>query len=131
MDDRLDIGQTLARDVRDQPVWGGNMGDAPGIHKRWRIWRVRFTIASLMIAVAVTGTALGTVMERRSRFLRIAEQHRSQIVGAQEVLALGRDRICRRYWMDAKGNVVSATQAAKDNWHSRMSEKYLFAASQP
>ncbi len=84
-----------------------------------------------MIAVAVTGTPLGTIMERRSRFLRLAAQHRSQFVGVQEVSAMGGDRICRHYWMDANGNVVSATQAAKYEWHGRMAEKYFVAASQP
>lgn len=96
-----------------------------------RVPRVRFTIRSLMIAVAVVGTVLGVVLERRSRFLRLAEYHRSQIVGAHLVQALMRNRGCVTYWMDANGRTVSSAQPAKDQWHNELSSKYLLAARCP
>jgi hypothetical protein len=110
------------------------MSDLPRLRKLGRFPRVRFSVATLLIAVAVTGTVLGTVMERRARFLRIAEQHRSQITGARGawVMMSGPSgRICRRVYRDAKGNVVPAEKVAKDPWHRTMSDKYFRAASQP
>jgi hypothetical protein len=84
-----------------------------------------------MIAVGLAGSLLGAIMERRARFLRLAELHRSQVVGAQDVYALGADRVCRHFWMDAKGNVVSPDRPAKDRWHTEMASKYLLAARSP
>jgi hypothetical protein len=107
------------------------MDATPNTRVARRLPRVRVTIASLMIAVGLIGSLLGTGMERRARFLHLAEHHRSQVVGAEEVYAMGRDRICRHYWMDAKGNVVSPDRAAKDRWHSALSSKYSVAARSP
>jgi hypothetical protein len=96
-----------------------------------RVPRVRFTIRWLMIAVAVVGTVLGVVLERRSRFLRLADYHRSQIVGAHRVQALMRNGGCVTFWMDAKGRTVSSPQEAKDRWHTELSSKYVLAARCP
>ena len=45
-----------------------------------RFPRVRFSVMSLMIVVAVVGSALGSMMERRARFLRLAKHHNAQVV---------------------------------------------------
>ncbi len=95
-----------------------------------RVPRVRFTIRWFMITVAVLGTVLG-VMERRSRLLRLAEYHRSEIVDAHLVHALMRNRACVTYWVDAKGRTVSSKQQAKNRWHSDLSSKYVLAARCP
>ena len=85
-----------------------------------------------MIAVAVVGVVIGSVLERRSRFLRLAEYHRSQIVGVQFVIAMrAPDRVCVESWVDAQGRTVSPQQIVKDEWHDQLSSEYLGAASRP
>jgi len=85
-----------------------------------------------MIAVAVVGVVIGSVLERRSRFLKLAEYHRSQIVGAPFVIAMrAPDRVCVELWMDAQGRAVSPQEIVKDQWHSQLSSKYLGAAARP
>jgi hypothetical protein len=84
-----------------------------------------------MIVVAVVGSALGSIMERRARFVRLAEHHNAQIVGVSRGWAMGKNRVCREVWFDAKGISVSTQQAAKDVWHRQLASKYLIAASRP
>lgn len=38
----------------------------------------RFTVRRLMVAVAITGLMLGTLIERRNRFSRIAAYHKAE-----------------------------------------------------
>ena len=96
-----------------------------------RFPRVRFSVMSLMIVVAVVGSAMGSIMERRARFLRLAEHHNAQVVGVRHGWAMGSNRVCREVWVDAKGHSSSALQAAKDVWHRQLASKYLIAASRP
>ena len=96
-----------------------------------RFPRVRFSVMSLMIVVAVVGSALGSIMERRARFLRLAENHNAQVVGVRHRWAMRSNGVCREEWVDAKGNLSSALQAAKDVWHRQIASKYLMAASRP
>ena len=91
---------------------------------------VQFTILSLMMAVALVGTVLGLIIERRSRFLRLAEHHRLQIVGVLSGNGMGRDRICRYVWLDAQGKPLSHEQIENDRWHRELSLKYLLAVRQ-
>jgi hypothetical protein len=102
--------------------------------KAVRLPRVRFSVMSLMIAVAVVGSVLGSIMERRARFLRLAEHHNAQVVGVTHAWAMrsnGVSWVCSEVWTDAKGNSSSVLQAAKDVWHRELASKYLIAASRP
>ena len=96
-----------------------------------RFRRVRFSVRSLMITVAVVGTALGSIMERRARFLRLAKHHNAQVVGLSHRWVMRSNGVCREMWVDAKGNSSSALQAAKDVWNRQLASKYLIAASRP
>jgi hypothetical protein len=98
-----------------------------------RLPQVRFTIRRLMIAVAGVAIVLGWVLERRSRFLRLAEYHRSQItVGAhKELVMLAPSRKCVEMWVDNQGRQVSPQQLLNDGWHIELSSKYLDAAARP
>jgi hypothetical protein len=91
-----------------------------------RLPRVRFTILSMMIAVAVVGTVLGSIMERRARFLRLAEYHGSQVVGVSGAIAVGSE-----VWWDAQGNPLSPEQIERDRWHLHLWSKYSLAARHP
>ena len=96
-----------------------------------RIPGSRFSVLSLMIVVAVVGSVLGSTMERRARFLRLAEHHSAQVVGVTHRWSMLNNGVCREQWIDAKGNLSSALQAAKDVWHRQLASKYLIAASRP
>jgi hypothetical protein len=94
--------------------------------------RQRVMTRHRMIAVTVVGVILvGSVLERRARYLRLADYHRSQIVSAGLCLGRGPDRICREVWLDEKGSPVSSRQLAKDSWHGSQVSKYRHAARYP
>jgi hypothetical protein len=85
-----------------------------------------------MIAVAVVAVLVGSVLERRSRFLRLAEYHRSQVVGVQHVIAMrAPDRVCVELWLDHRGRTLSPQQFVEDQWHDQLASKYFGAAARP
>jgi hypothetical protein len=82
-----------------------------------------------MIAVALVALVLSAVLERRSRFLRLAEYHRSQVDGVLYVFVIPKpDRVCVDYWIDAQGRQISSQQV---QWHDRLSFKYRDPAARP
>lgn len=94
---------------------------------------LRFRIRTLMIAVAVAGVALGTFIERRTRFLRRAEHHRSQIVAVDYSAPkyagdCGVPIVDRT---DGQGRVLSDQQLRRDDWHRGLAWKYSVAAGHP
>jgi len=107
------------------------MVEIPETRTKIRLPRVRRTILSLMIAVAVVGTVLGFLMERRSRFQRLAAQHSAQIIGVTRGSPVGRNEICHDWWCDAQGEPLSPEQHAKEQWHRELASKYLLAAREP
>ena len=85
-----------------------------------------------MIAVAVVGLILGSVLVRSFLFWKLAEYHNSQVVGVgYNIVMLKPSRLCVEVWFDTQGREVSPRQVLKDQWHRQLSSKYRDAAARP
>jgi hypothetical protein len=94
-----------------------------------RVPRVRFTVRTLMVAVALAAIILGPVAylkHRRDRFRALASRHASQVLGYKidsngfRPLFLGHD-----------GLPVSPREGQRDLWHRKMKWQYDEAALRP
>src|SRR5262245_40703053 len=94
-----------------------------------RLPRVRLTIQSMMVAIAVLAAVLW-IAERRLRFQRLAEYHS---------LRSDADVICRVTLVTDNGEQTSLVESAtgtpttlaRRDWHSGLREKYEKAACSP
>lgn len=104
---------------------------------KWGITPMRFpkiTIRRLMIAVMVLALPLGLCMERRSRFLAIAESHRQAFLGS-DAIRLEIPYIHDVYVYDSAGRLLSEPERTRkmerSNWHFALEKKYREAALMP
>lgn len=106
----------------------------------------RFRIRTMMVAVAVLGTALGVLAERRARFLRRAAYHRTQFNPVSftvaafpgtggPIPAASESGLTELVAWDSQGNELTADQerahSALNAWNSTLVNKYEHAARYP
>ena len=92
----------------------------------------RMTTRRWIIAVAIVGLVLGSILHRRQQFLNLAEYRRSRSTGVHRVVAMRRsDRVCVVYRRDARGRTLSPLEIRKHPWQVELSAKYLRAARYP
>src|SRR3954464_961716 len=87
-----------------------------------RMPRVRFTVRGMMAAVAIVGALSGCLIERHTRFRRMAAQHANQKSRPWPSHTLGGDAEVDRYMLRMIG---------KYRWHDRLEPKYERAARYP
>lgn len=94
----------------------------------------RFTIRTLMIVIATIASALGCVVERHSRFSRLAAFHKSCFVEIQDLQVFRLQGPCEAGCI-INGRPVSFREgryvAALNAWHEELSQKYSLAAKFP
>lgn len=94
--------------------------------------RLRFRIRSLMLAVVLVSLPLGlwsTLESRRARFERLAQDHRSQMVGRLVLPRMpGGITI---FPLDREGRIVGREQSAIDMWHALRARDFDEAARAP
>jgi hypothetical protein len=82
-----------------------------------KLSRPRFTVQQLMVAVAIVGLVLGIMIERQTRFRKIAAHHRAEF-----------EKIIQ---MNAHPFAGSSEEAVRLEWHESMRLKYESAARNP
>ena len=95
-----------------------------------RLPRVRYTLRSMLVAVAVVAMTLGVSVElgrRRMRFSRLAAYHRARIVAPSQYVDKNR-RIVRWVGRDSR---FFEERPRLDYWHEELAMKYDAAASRP
>lgn len=92
-------------------------------------------IRTLMIAVAVLAIPLGVCMERRSRFLRLAEQHERIAADGISDLMIFDNSGSRLRYCDRAGRELDESEAerrmALNSWHDALGFNYRRAARSP
>jgi hypothetical protein len=89
----------------------------------------RIRLRGLMLALAITSLPLAfyaTVEARRSRFLQLAEQHRSQIVSVH-----GTAPYFKIIYVKPGGRFLTESELRRDDWHWQLWVKYSRAAERP
>src|SRR5262245_2507287 len=98
----------------------------------------RLTTRRLMVAVAIVVVLLGALVERRNRFLRLADYHSTQFVGVHLVGIKnawwgGPDPWpgAISIWTDRQGNRLTDEQSRKEDNHRALAFRYRMAARCP
>jgi hypothetical protein len=95
-----------------------------------RLRSVRLALWQLMAFVAVEAMILGVAIElkqRRTRFLRLAAYHRSQVIAPEQQVDHNR-RVVR--WIDRDGGML-VERPRLDYWHEELAHKYQAASARP
>lgn len=98
---------------------------------RW----LRIRVRTLMIAVAALAMPLGICMERRSRFLSLAERHEREATEESSALMIFDNSGPNLKYCDRQGRELSEAEAlrriAVNSWHDLLALKYRRAAQSP